>query len=139
MKRAIEVKFYVLEDEIITEKLRKEISRKINESVNEIDEKYKKISKIFDYSPDWGDFVQTFAMMYRKKIVTNAARISFKSNETFEDVALTLVDETMEEAISGEEFIEAICAVIRNALSKSYNAYDSLSREEMISILKMYF
>ena len=45
----------------------------------------------------------------------------------------------MEEAINGEEFIEAICAVIRNALSKSYNAYDSLSREEMISILKTYF
>lgn len=139
MKRAIEIKFYVLEDEVITEKLRKEINKKINISVNELDEKYKKISKIFDYSPDWGDFIQTFAQLYRKKLVTNAARISFNSNETFEDIALTLIDTSMEEAINGEEFIEAICAVIRNALSKSYNAYDSLSREEMINILKRYF
>jgi len=139
MKRAIEVKFYVLEEEVITKKIKSETVKKINELLPIFEERYKKIAKVFDYSPDWGDSLDTFLVIFRKRLITDAASITFKSKDDFEEVALRLIEPTMREAINGQEFIDAICEVIKSQMYKHLEAHEKLKMEEMIDVLKVYF
>ena len=139
MKRAIEVRFYVLEEEVITKKIKSETVKKINELLPIFEERYNKIAKVFDYSPDWGDSLDTFLVIFRKRLITDVASITFKSKDDFEEVALRLIEPTMKEAINGQEFIDAICEVIKSQMHKSFEAHEKLKLEEMIDVLKVYF
>lgn len=139
MKRAIEVKFCVLYDEVMTEKLKAEIMRKINENYSEIKDRLAEVSKIIDYDSDLKDVMESFIMIFEKRLITDVVSDTFNSPNTFEETALLLIEPTLKECIKGKELIEAICVSIETEISQRRNAYNKLRMEEMLNVLKIYF
>lgn len=136
MRRSvIEVKFFVYEDEIITEEVRHALNGAISKHRNFIESNYEKISKFVGYKPDYRDVLGSFSVMFEEELISCVVKDVLKKEVSFQEEVIKYIDVLIEVLSQDEKFVaKAMCMAIENQPRKS--TWDNIELNRAIKTIK---
>ena len=136
MRRSvIEVKFFIYEDEIITEEVKHVLNEAMSKNRNFIESNYEKISIFIGYKPDYRDVLDAFFLMFKEELVSRVATDVLKKEVSFKEEVIKYIDVLMELLSQDEKFVaKAMCMAIENQPRKS--TWDNIELNRAIKTIK---